>query len=59
MKRYLAFAWNPKHGPHGGADDYIGSADSVEEAVKLFPTDGKAIGNILDLETERVLPWWP
>jgi len=58
IKRFLLFAGNDYY-PEGGANDFKGSYDSIEDAVKAhnpkeFEYDG-GWANIFDLENEKIV----
>jgi hypothetical protein len=47
MKRYMLFAGDDYY-PAGGWDDFIGSFDSVEDAMASFPRDRYDWWHIVD-----------
>lgn len=59
MKRYLAFLFYAFY-PSGGANDFIGAFDSVEEAREAIEKcdDRAELAHIFDVQDERVVLEW-
>jgi len=53
MERYLLFTFD-EFTPLGGAADYFGSYETIEEAESAFQRSRDERGNVLDIQTEEV-----
>jgi hypothetical protein len=57
MKSYALFCMDTFY-PTGGADDFAGYFDSIEEAVAYGKTRGNTHAQVAEVETMRVVEEW-